>query len=261
MGKRLMRICILMILAFSLMVTCVQAETVRGDLSQRFDNIIEKYESGGKIYRLRSRTSAVLALAIDEDEHGIKLARFARLLLVDDENKLLAMLNIPENMLVQVTGDAEGELWNMRFGDVYQLEGTPEENCMRLVEAVNRLLGQDMLESYIAFDLEGGAVLNGGVALTGNTREKLSILKESADALSTDELNSLYAELGDYIITNMKSGAVMKIIDKTDRYERQETEEWPGTEILTDNDISVYVTDAQMLEEKKLAFFYAESNW
>lgn len=261
MGKRLMRVCILIILVFSLLLTCVQAETVRGDLSQRFDNIIEKYESNGKIYRLRSRTSAVLAMAIDEDENGIKLARFARLLLVDDENKQLAMLNIPENMLVQVTGNAEGELWNMRFGDVYQLEGTPDENCMRLVEAVNRLLGQDMLESYIAFDLEGGAVFNGGAPLSGTTREKLSVLKEIADAMSTDELSSLYAELGDYIITNMKSGAVMKIIDKTDRYERQDTEQWPGTEILTENNISVYVTDAQALEENKLAFFYAESNW
>lgn len=261
MLKKRIQTCMLLLVCLSLLLTGAYAETVRGNLTERFDGMIEKYEHNGVIYRLRNRTSAVLALAVDEEEHGLKLFRFARLLLVDDDNKVFAMLNIPENTLIQVTGNADGELWNMRFGDVFQLPGTADENCLKLMEAVNRLLGQDLLENYIAFDLEGGAVLNGGAALTGTTREKLSALKTITDAMTTDELNEVYADLGDYIITNMKSGAVMKIIDKADRYERQDTVAMPGMEAATANNGSVFVVDAQQLLEIKLAFFYAESTW
>lgn len=245
----------------SLLLMGASAETVRGDLNGRFDSMITTFEYNGVTYRLRSRTSIVLALVVDENEQGQKLFRFGRLLLVDDEEKAFAMIDIPENTLIQVAGDADGELWNMRFSDVFQLPGTADENCQKLMDAVNRLLDGDLLESYIAFDLEGGAVLNGGTALSGTTHEKLSALKIVADAMTTSELNDAYASLGDYITTNMKSGAVMKIIDKADRYERQDTLSLPGTQAETAGNEMVFVPDTDSLMEIKLAFFYEENAW
>ena len=261
MRKRLVQMCVVLVLVMSMLAATAGAETVRGDLSKRLGNMFEQYEYNGTKYNLRTRTSAVLALAIDVNEHDLKLAEFARLLLVDDEQKIFAMLNIPANTLIQVADGEEEELKYMRFGDVYQMKGTPEENCQRLLDAVNRLLGGNLVESYIAFDLEGATVLTGGVPVEGTTREKLRTLQMIVDEMTTDELNDTYALLGDYIITNMKSGAVMKIIDKADRYERQDTVELPGEQRPTANNGPVVVADAQRLEEIKLAFFYKESAW
>lgn len=261
MGKKRIWMSVLLLLALVLLSTCAGAETVRGNLDERLADMITKVEHNGVSYRLRSRSSAVLALAVDENEQGLKRFCFGRLLLVDDEDKVFAMLDIPENTLIQVSGDAEGELWNMRFGDVFQLSGTPDENCLKLMEAVNRLLDAELLESYIAFDLEGGAVLNGGAALSGTTREKLSALKTISDGMTTSELSEAYAALGDYIITNMKSGAVMKIVDKADRYERQDTISLPGSETVVAGSEVIFVPDTDQLMEIKLAFFYEENAW
>lgn len=256
------RICISAILALvCLMHSAMATETVRGDLSERFDSISEKYEYNGVTYRQRKRTNAVLAMAIDTNEEGMKLVRFARLLVVDDANKVFSMMNIPENTLIQVDGDAEGEIWQMRFSDVYQLSGTPEENCERLCAAVNRMLEMELVEDYLAFDLEGGMLLNGGEALQGTTREKLHALEVIADQMSLDEFNDRYSQLADYIITNMKSGAVMKIVDKADRYERAETVELPGQDTEAQNAICVFAPDAEKLEEEKIALFYEEDPW
>jgi len=260
MQKRQRRICAALLLVFVLLASCACAETVRGDLSGRFDDIL-KIEHEGISYSLKSRISLVLAMAIDADANGAKSANFARLLAVDDAQKTFTMLDIPADALVQVESDDGNDLWYMRYGDVFALDAEPEDKCQRLLNAVNRLFGHELVEDYIAFDLEGAPVLTGGEELVGTTREKLHVLREIVDEMTTEELNDTYAQLGDHIITGMKSGAVMKIIDKADRYERLETILYPGYTVPTTNNGPVQVADAQRLKALMLELFFEESIW
>jgi len=200
-------------------------------------------------------------MAIDADANGAKSANFARLLAVDDAQKTFTMLDIPADALVQVESDDGNDLWYMRYGDVFALDAEPEDKCQRLLNAVNRLFGHELVEDYIAFDLEGAPVLTGGEELVGTTREKLHVLREIVDEMTTEELNDTYAQLGDHIITGMKSGAVMKIIDKADRYERLETILYPGYTVPTTNNGPVQVADAQRLKALMLELFFEESIW
>lgn len=257
MKKHIFRLFTL-ILVFCLAAGFAAAETVRGDLTERFSDV-PRIEHNGTTYRLRNRLTTVLAMGIGMDENGAKRVDLALVLVVDDDAKRISAIEIPPNTLVQVPGEADGETWNMRFGDVYMLEEDPDAACLRMVDTVNALLGQPLVEHYMAFDVEGVKVIDPAIA-DGSTKQQLKAMKQQVDAMPADELSGLYAELGDYIITDLKSGAAMKIADKMERYDVPGDVDLPGEPVDAGEHGEVFVHDAGGLTEIIVSVFFEEEN-
>lgn len=244
-----------LMLLLCLALSCA-AETVRGDLTERFSDI-PRIEYNGKTYRLRNRLTTVLAMGVGVDAQGAKRVDLALVLVVDDDAKRITAIEIPANTLVQVPGEADGETWNMRFGDVYMLESDPDAACLRMVDAVNALLGQPLVEHYMAFDVEGVRVIDPALA-EGGTKQQIKAMKGRLDGMSADELSGLYADLGDYIITDLKSGAAMKIADKLERYEVPEDMDLPGAPADAGEYGEVFAPDGNALQQIIAEVFFEE---
>jgi len=253
LGGILPALCLILCLALG----CASAETVRGDLSQRFADV-KKLEYEGEEYRLRDRITSVLAMGIGVDEGGVQRADFAMILCVDDNEKRITVVEIPANTLVQLP-DEGGNLQYMRFADVYMMGEDPHENCLRLVDCANRVLAEAQIDHYLAFDVRGMDLVERGVQ--GTTKEKLKLLKARLEGMSSDEMNDLYADLGDYIITDMKSGALMKVADKAERYEVPPHADLPGTAADGGAAGEVLVPDESAIAALVVEAFYELNTW
>lgn len=255
--RRRLLICLTLLLALVLLAGCAAAETVRGDLTERFSEI-PRIEYEGQSYALKKRITTVLAMGIGADENGKARSDVNFLLIVDDDAKTFSVVEIPTDTLVQVQRE-DGTPWNMRFQDVYALGADPDEGGMKMVEILNSLLDEQRVEHYLAFDANGAAVLDTKLAAIEDTKERLKAMMTLVEEMDSDQLNDTYKLLGDYIITDMKSGAVMKVIDKMDRYEVLPRIVLPGAQYNANDGGTLYVHDTnEILKLRVNAFYEAE---
>lgn len=259
MYKRLMKICLSLLFALSMLATCAGAETVRGDLSERFSDI-PRIEYEGQTYTLKNRITTVLAMGIGQDEAEKPRADVNFMLIIDDNAKTFSVVEIPADTLVQVIQE-DGTPWNMRFQDVYALGEDSDAGGMKMVETLNTVLGEARVEHYLAFDAEGAAVLDASLAVIEDTKERLKAMMTLVEEMDSDQLNDTYKLLGDYIITDMKSGAVMKVIDKMDRYEVLPRIMLPGAQYNANDGGTLYVADVnEILKLRVNAFYEVDGN-
>ena len=257
MSKKLLGILLALLLVLSVQAAC--AETVRGDLSERFSDI-PKIEYEGQSYSLKSRITTVLAMGIGEDEAGNPRTDVNFMLVVDDDAKTFSVIEIPADTLVQVIRE-DGTPWNMRFQDVYALGAEPDAGGVKAVEILNNVLGEVRVEHYLAFDAEGAAVLDIELASIEDTKERLKAMMTLLEEMDSDQLNDTYKLLGDYIITDMKSGAVMKVIDKMDRYEVLPRILLPGARYNANDGGTLYVADENEILKFRVSAFYEASRY
>lgn len=272
MRKSLLRLCIAALL-LSLCLSAACAETVRGDLSERFSDI-PRIELDGVNYRLRNRLTTVLAMGLGDDGQGNLRADLAMMLVIDDDAKTFAAIEIPSNTLVQI--EISGETQNVRFGDLFMLDPTllgttPEPNstpkpelmrvsddgkerCLNMVKAANLLLGEELIEHYMVFDAEGTKVID--VNIEGDTRTRLKAMLARVDEMSSEELNETYKDLGDYILTDLKSGAAMKVLNKYEKYENLERVVLPGTQVDAGEAGEVLVPNEEEILRLRVSAFY-----
>lgn len=252
--RRRLSICLALLLALILLIGCAKAETVRGDLTERFSDI-PRIEYEGQSYALKKRITTVLAMGIGADEAGNARADVNFLLIIDDDAKTFTVIEIPADTLVQVPLE-DGTSWNVRFQDVYAQGASPDEGGLKMVETLNGLLDEERVEHYLAFDANGAAVLDAELASIEDTKERLKAMMALVEAMDSDQLNDTYKLLGDYIITDMKSGAVMKVIDKADRYERLPRIMLPGVPYNANDGGTLYVHDTNEILKLRVNAFY-----
>lgn len=254
MQNKLLRICLVLMLVLTLSGTAVCAETVRGDLSERFGDI-PRIEYEGQTYALKNRITTVLAAGIGKNEAGEPRADMIFMLVVDDDEKTFSVVEIPADTLVQVSLE-DGTPWNVRFQDVCRMGEDLNAGGVKMVEAVNGMLGEERIENYLAFDAEGAAALDAGLAEIEDTRERLKAMMALVEEMDSDQLNDTYKLLGDYIITDMKSGAVMKVIDKMDRYEVLPRIILPGNQADASDGGTLFVPDVNEILKLRVNAFY-----
>lgn len=254
MRKSLIRICLSLLLILSILAPCAGAETVRGDLSERFSSI-PKIEYEGQTYALKNRITTVLAMGIGATEAGEPRVDVNFMLIIDDDAKTFSVIEIPPDTLVQVALE-DGTPWNTRFQDVYAMGEDPDTGGMKMVETMNGVLGENRVEHYLAFDAKGAAVLDASLGEIEDTKERLKAMMALVEGMDSDQMNDTYKLLGDYIITDMKSGAVMKVIDKMDRYEVLPRTMLPGAQYNANDGGTLYVADVNEILKLRVNAFY-----
>jgi hypothetical protein len=140
-----------------------------------------------------------------------------------------------------------------------------EAGCLQMLSVVNGMLPLQMMEHYLALDSDGLTEYDPGETegLTAAEifKNRLKTLKAQAETYSTDQLNDLFYELSDYIVTDMKSGAIMKIIDKADRYEILSSIHVPGEYVMEGDAAAAFVPDEAALQEIVMSTFLEENPW
>lgn len=155
-----------------------RAETVQGDLAERFSN--EYYEYHGERYRLKRRLTTILLMGIDrtgEEEtsgyrHGGQ-ADFQLVAVIDENAQTISLIQIDRDTMASIDvlnplGQENGEMTAQLclafgFGDGGQKSG--ELAC----KAVSRYLNDVSIDLYYALNLDGIRVFNdmlGGVEVT-----------------------------------------------------------------------------------------------
>jgi len=173
----------LLLCALLLCAPWAGAETVRGNLEERFGGA-PAVEYEGVSYRLRSRLTTILLAGIDQ--YGEKeqaaagseyrsggQADFLLLLVIDDNRDTAAALQIDRDTMAEITvlsvlgvpsGTRTAQICLAHsFGD------GEEQSCRLLTEAVSRFLLGVPIDYYAAMNLDGIAALNdalGGVEVT-----------------------------------------------------------------------------------------------
>ena len=245
---RLLGHCLILALTLGLLAGAALGESGRGDLTERFADV-PQVQYGGETWYLRSRLTVLMATGIlPDEEDGLPRTDFVAVIAIDDNEKRITPIYIDGQTIVDVEGES------MPLREVYALGEDPDENCLRMAAAVNGLLGGELLEDYMAVDLEGITAVAAFSQLTGDTRERLHLLRLILESVPAKQLNEMYGEISDYVVTDMKSGAVMRVLDKTDRYEIAETVDLPLLPVQAEGD--PLMPDAERIPELVIDIFY-----
>lgn len=188
------------------------------DLSDRFSDVVT-FEYEDQTYYLKERVTTVLAACINADPQDGATLELLLLLAVNDNAKTATLLQLDGAMPADWL---EGE--SRSLNEIFSAEDGLNAGCERMVSVLNGLFPSEIISGYIALDEAGLPLLDGiendDENVTGDALvERLRAIKNGASDASTSELNDMLASLGDYIVTDMKSGALMKIVDKMDRYD------------------------------------------
>lgn len=184
-------------------ILSVQAETVRGDLTARFAGK-PTMEMDGETLTLRGRVTTALLVGMLPREQG-REAYLIALVAEDDNRKLVSPVWIEGGVAAAVFEAAEDA----------------ETGCQAAVEALQGAMPGVEIDYYACLNLQG--ISEGEEMDEQRLRERVSALRAEVETASSAEIQTLYKQMEPYITTNMKSGAMMKFLDKADRYERSES--------------------------------------
>lgn len=244
--------CILLIICLLFSLSAASAETERGDLTARFSNEqTVVYESVN--YRVKNRMATMVFLIVDEDAAPAEQIWMMGILSVDDALKQIHPLFLDPRTLAE----DESLLY-----DVFAAGETLEERCVQLVEKINLLLPHPILKDYLALKIEGLDMLDGGVenASPATLKQRLKDIKRSMEASGTNDLMDVFDKLSAYIETNMKTGAVVRIGDKTEYYTILPSQSIAGEE-KTLHEKTAVVLNADALLPLYINAFYEEKIW
>ena len=266
-AQRVLQWLLVVLICFGMSATAETAE--RGNLSERFDNIVA-LEYNGVTYRIRNRITVALMMGtIAEESDGTETdyAEMMYLLVIDDDRKIYTPIRIASAAWVDWEGS---ELWpeagEVQLRTLYSMGSDENVGCSLIVQKINEILGDELLENYAALDLGRLTVLDGiepsGGYVEAEYKERLRAIKAKAESSSTDEINEMFNAMSGYIVTDMKSGALMKIVDKVDRYEGQPTVPLPVVEeIMEDGQVRVTVDEQAVLPAILDAFYEEYTAW
>lgn len=237
------------------------AEVERGDLEERFRGETT-LEYQGTQYQVRKRLTPFLFWALAPNEDGEKHAGLLMVVVVDDAQKTTAILFVDARLAMR-TEAGELPLWQ-----AYDLLADDEARCPELLAWVNALLPEPLLESYFELDIDGLELLDGehfaleeGETFFKGIKRRLKGFAAGAEDATSDELMGMFDELGEYLETNIKSGLLMKIADKADRYERLTSEYVPGECIADADGVERFYVDPEALMPILLNMFYEENTY
>lgn len=204
----LRRVFIVLLLALALLVYGAEAETVRGDLTGRFEEepVIER---DGHTYRYRRGLTTILFMGVDTTLEQEALAEGARsggqsdfllLLVIDERRETITPIQIDRDVMTEITvlgvlGDEAGTLTTQiclahGFGD------GGEQSCELTRDAVSNLFLDAQIDYYVAMNMDGISQLNdlvGGVTVT--VTDDLSALDEAMVPGATLTLTGEQAEI------------------------------------------------------------------
>lgn len=254
-------------------VAGAQAETAMGeqnrdaqsDLENRF-NDVPTLEYNGMTYRLKNRLTSVLilgtALETEGAEIGVPRAEFVAMLVVDDDAKTITPIQIDCLAPVSVEGMEAAEVMRTLFSK--NEDQTVSADVLR--QGMNGLMNEEILEHYLALDIDSLEEYDALSEPQENEtpkavmKRRLKALLAQAESASSDQLNDMFVSMSDHILTDMKTGAIMKIIDKTDRYEVKDSVYVPGDYAL-ENEREVFDIDEAGFLEIIVNTFYEEKIW
>ena len=196
-----------LLLCLALLAGGALASTVRGDLSDRFEEP-PTLEKDGQTYQYRRGLTTILLMGIDtrleydDVREGFRnggQSDFLLLLVIDERNETVTPIHINRDVMTEITvlgvlGESIGTIETQLclshgFGD------GKEESCEYTCDAVrNLLLGVD-IDYYISMNLDGISELNdlmGGVTVTLN--EDLTAFDPTMTAGTTMTLHGMQAE-------------------------------------------------------------------
>lgn len=198
------------------------AETVEGDLADRYQNEIA-LEHNGVNYRLKRRATFALVICLDNASEEAFDGYFG-ILSVDDNAKNISVVELDS----RVAATVESEMY--RLSDAYLSGADMHEGSQMVITLLNQVLPFEILEHYIVFDMDGLDVLSENSDFDSdeyenavNTKEKLRFAKNYIETLPSEQLSELFDHASGYIKSDLKSGAIMKLADKAEKYERVPT--------------------------------------
>ena len=197
----------LMALCLALLCSGALASTVRGDLSNRFEEP-PTLEKDGQTYQYRHGLETILFMGIDtrlqydDVRAGFRSggqSDFLLLLVIDKENETITPIHINRDVMTEITvlgvlGEEAGTVKTQLclshgFGD------GKEQSCEYTCDAVKNLfLGID-IDYYVSMNMDGISELNdfmGGVTVTLN--EDLTAYDPTMTAGTTMTLHGMQAE-------------------------------------------------------------------
>lgn len=196
-----------------------------GDLSDRFSDV-PSLEYNGATYHLNNRMSTILVMCVSlnggaEPETPANALELAMLLVIDDDAKMVYPLMIDKDTIQDWAQIDDPET---TLADVFAEDTDVNAGCVNMMNSVNGMFPEPFAEDYVVFDVSGLPLLDGIENNEENTGEEALLsrfraVKDSYEQRPFGDLNDLFEEMSDYIITEMKSGALMKIVDKVDRYD------------------------------------------
>jgi len=252
-----------LLVVFFAMSQTVFAQQAYVDLDARFDNQ-ETYEYNGETYYLKNRVSTTLVLCANLPEDGQEGAGSAELILllpIDDDGKTIAPIQFSADMMLSWL---EGDDREMTLGQMYAQAQSAQAGCEALMEAVNALFPSAVIEHYALLDLRSLPALDGIENTADNVTgealiERMKTIKRQFEQDANADVNSMLNSLSGYIVTDMKSGAMMKIVDKADRYDRSPRMHFPLIE-TADESAAAAVPDLDAFGEIILSVYYTDTS-
>ena len=235
------------------MLTASLAETERGDLNERFSDEIT-VEYADIVYRLRDRLTTVMFAGFAADDAGEYVPEMLLLLAVNDNEKLMSPIWIECALLPEYI-----PIYKDVAAEFIEIEGV-DIRCEELLGMANALMPAELIEHYIALDLASLELLDG--LDTPNYTERIKALKAQLEQSSSEQLDEMFDRMSGHIVTDMKSGALIKIADKAERYDRRPTVRFvkqPDIDNPDDSEVA-YSQDA-MLEFAVKVFFEEKQIW
>lgn len=258
--KKLCRLLLVIGCILCLTGTLAAAETARGDLSDRFSEPTIEYQ--GVTYRVKNRLSTMVFLFVDETVEPQEQILLMGIIAVDDDQKRLVPFYVDSH--TEIAGE-DGQ--PQCLFEIYASGEDDEQKCLQLVEALNTLFPLKVLESYMAVKVEGLDLLDGGAPETdadadrqAALKQRLKRIKATAAGASSNDIMSQFSAMSEYLVTDMKTGAVAKIADKANRYEISPSSVLPG-EMLEEEQGMVYRIDEEELLPLVIDAFYEEKIW
>ena len=263
-----LRVTLLMLMIFAFLTVGASAETAeRGDLSKRFSKI-ETIEYNGCTYRIRNRLTIALVMGtVGDDGDGVDYAELMYLLVIDDDQKIYTPIQITSSAWVDWQGS---ELWpetgEVQLRAMYSKGKDGNDGCSLIMQKIDEILGGELIGCYAALDMDRLTLIDGiepsEEYVEQEYKDRMHAIKASAEQSSTDEINEMFNVLSVYIVTDMKSGALMKIVDKVERYEGQQTIVLPVIEeILEDGQMRVKIDEGAVLPMVLNAFYEEYAAW
>ena len=142
-----------MLVLFLVTTTIGIAETVEGDLTDRYKNEII-VEDDGVSYRLKRRATFALIICVDKSNTE-EFNGYFGILAVDDNTKSISVIELDS----RVTVSLESEIY--RLSDAYLSGSDMHEGSQMVITLLNQVLPYDILAHYIVFDMDGLDVLSG----------------------------------------------------------------------------------------------------
>lgn len=233
------------------------AETVEGDLSDRYQNEIV-FEHNGVNYRLKRRATFALVICVDNASTD-KFDGYFGILAVDDNTKSISVIELDS----RVTVSLESEIY--RLSDAYLSGSDMHEGSQMVITLLNQVLPYDILDHYIVFDMDGLDVLSGYSDFdnaeyenAANAKQKIRFAKNYVETLPSEQLSKLFEHASGYIKSDLKSGAIMKLADKAEKYERIPTLYLLESTAYSAEDEYVYLDEVEINEVLIDVFFEAD---